>query len=324
YYSDIEYVAPGQTMVHPAPLSHGAGLYMLPHLLAGGHQVVMPRFDAHDVVQALADFPSVSMFAVPTMINRMVQVAKQLSVRERNISTIIYGGAPMYVNDLMEAMSTFGTRFYQLYGQGETPMTITGLSRHHHALAYQHKDLDALATTGYPRFGVEVRIVDAEGQDLPVGESGEIVVRGGSVMVGYWNNEKATTAALREGWLWTGDIGRLDTHGRLALVDRSKDMILSGGTNIYPREIEEVLLTHPAIFECSVVGRPHADMGEEVVAFIVCHEGSRVSESELDALCLSRMARFKRPREYRFVADLPKSSYGKILKNQLRAQLQEE
>jgi len=321
YYADIEHIEPGHTMLHAAPLSHGAGLYLLPHLLAGGHQVILPRFDAASAVQALADYPAVSMFAVPTMISRMVQAARQTPEWQGNISTLIYGGAPMYVSDLIEAMDVFGTRFYQLYGQGESPMTITGLSSHEHAKAYAKQDLDALATTGYPRFGVQARVVDDEGRDLPLGEPGEIVAHSDCVMSGYWNNPKATAAALRDGWLWTGDIGRLDAQGRLELIDRSKDMILSGGTNIYPREIEEVLLTHPAVYECSAVGRSHPDMGEEVVAFVVCHEGSTVSPQALDDLCLSQLARFKRPRQYFFVPSLPKSSYGKILKNALRERL---
>lgn len=324
YYADIEHVAPGQTMLHAAPLSHGSGLYMLPHLLAGGHQVVLPHFDAAAVLRAMSEHPAVSMFAVPTMVNRMVQAARALPGWRGRISTLIYGGAPMYVSDLMEAMEVLGTDFYQLYGQGETPMTATGLSRFEHAKAYAERDLAALATTGGPRIGLQIRIVDEAGHDLAQGQAGEIIVRGDSVMQGYWNNPEATAKALRDGWLWTGDIGRLDARGRLELIDRSKDMIISGGSNIYPREVEETLLTHPAVDECSVVGRAHPDMGEEVVAFIVCHDGQHATPEELDRLCLGRLARFKRPRAYRYVESLPKSSYGKILKNALREALRGE
>ena len=154
---------------------------------------------------------------------------------------------------------------------------------------------------------------------LPAGETGEIVTRSDCVMAGYWKNPEATAKTLRGGWLHTGDIGRMDEQGFLTILDRSKDMIISGGSNIYPREIEEVLLRHPAVAECSVVGRPHPEWGEEVVAFIVRKSDLRIEE--LDSLCLDNIARFKRPREYRFVEALPKNNYGKVLKTELRKRL---
>jgi len=156
-------------------------------------------------------------------------------------------------------------------------------------------------------------------------ESGEIVTRSDCVMAGYWNNPEATAQTLRGGWLHTGDIGRMDEQGFLTILDRSKDLIISGGANIYPREIEEVLLRHPAVAECSVVGRPHAEWGEEVVAFVVLKNvNQKIENQELDSLCLSSIARFKRPREYRFVESLPKNNYGKVLKTELRSVLQVE
>src|SRR5205085_7172962 len=164
---------------------------------------------------------------------------------------------------------------------------------------------------------------DAEDREAATGESGEVVVRGDVVMAGYWRDDDATAAALRGGWLHTGDIGAFDEDGFLTLKDRAKDMIISGGSNIYPREIEEVLLRHPAIAEVSIVGRPHADWGEEVIAFVVARPGAAVGEAELDALCLDHIARFKRPRAYRFVDALPKNNYGKVLKTELRRLLSE-
>ena len=143
-------------------------------------------------------------------------------------------------------------------------------------------------------------------------------------MLGYWNNEKATAAAIRDGWLWTGDIGTVDERGFLTLRDRSKDMIIRGGTNIYPREIEEVLLRHPALLEVSVVGRANPDLGEEPVAFVVVKEGMGVTPEEMDTLCLDNMARFKRPREYFYSDSLPKNNYGKILKTELRKLLKKD
>lgn len=326
YYTDIEHVTVGQTMIIPAPLSHGAGQYMLPHLLAGGHQLVLSRFDPAEILQACEHYPQISIFMVPTMITRLVQSIKQAGIwKKGNIRSIIYGGAPMYVADLIKAMELIGSScFYQLYGQGETPMTATGLNQQEHEQAFITGKLEVLATCGTPRTGVEVRVVDQNGCDVMPNQPGEIITRSDCVMAGYWNNNDATTSALRNGWLWTGDIGTLDEHGYLSLRDRSKDMIISGGTNIYPREIEEVLLTHPAVSECSVVGRVHHDLGEETVAFIVTHPDACVKPEELDSLCLSKIARFKRPRHYRYVEALPKSSYGKILKTVLREQLKQE
>lgn len=325
YYSDIEQVYPGDTMLHSAPLSHGSGQYMLPHLLGGGHQVILDRFDASAVLEACRNYPHVSMFAVPTMVTRLVAQARgDIGPIAPNLRTFIYGGAPMYLADLLEALDVFGNRFYQLYGQGETPMTISGLNQREHANSRDSSHLGRLSTCGVARTGVQIRVMGEDGREARVGEVGEIVVRSDCVMSGYWNNPQASAIALRDGWLWTGDIGTLDDAGYLALRDRSKDMLISGGSNIYPREIEEVLLQHPQIVECSVIGRPHKDLGEEPVAFVVVRQGAIVDSTELDALCLLNIARFKRPREYRFVPSLPKSSYGKILKTELRKWLAAE
>ena len=174
------------------------------------------------------------------------------------------------------------------------------------------------------RTGVAVKVVGEDGRELPHGEIGEIVTRSDCVMKGYWNNPDANAKALRDGWLWTGDLGAMDADGFVTLKDRSKDMIISGGSNIYPREIEEVLLRHPAVLEAAVVSRPHADWGEEVIAFVVKRAGADVDAAELDRLCLDNIARFKRPKGYRFVDALPKNNYGKILKTELRQLLQAE
>lgn len=319
YYSDIEQVHPEDTMVHAAPLSHGAGQYMIPHLIGGGHQVILSRFDVDHVFEIMQTYQRVSMFAVPTMVTRLVTHAREMGGKAvPNLRTLIYGGAPMYVADLLEALDLFGPRLYQLYGQGETPMTISGLNQIEHVGPGDERHQARLGTCGVARTGVQIRVVDTEGRDTATGEPGEIIVRSDCVMSGYWNNPEASATALRDGWLWTGDIGALDNAGYLTLQDRSKDMLISGGSNIYPREIEEVLLRHPAVVECSVIGRPHKDLGEEPVAFVVLTEGSQVDAAELEALCLEHIARFKRPRHYRFVPELPKSSYGKILKTELR------
>ncbi len=201
-------------------------------------------------------------------------------------------------------------------------MTITVLSRERHADAGHPRHEERLASVGVAHSVVEVRVADAEDNPLPPGEAGEVLVRGDVVMKGYWNNPEATAAALRGGWLHTGDVGVLDADGFLTLKDRSKDLIISGGSNVYPREVEEVLLRHEGVLEVSVIGRPHPDWGEEVVAFVAPRAGQSVREEELDGLCLRHMARFKRPRAYRFIERLPKNHYGKVLKTALRRMLE--
>ena len=215
-----------------------------------------------------------------------------------------------------------GPRFVQIYGQGESPMTGTVLSRAHLTDVQHPQHAQRIASIGVAQTPVRVRVADAQGHDVPLGEVGEVLIAGDSVMAGYWRNPEATAAAIKDGWLWTGDMGSLDAVGFLTLKDRSKDLIISGGSNIYPREVEEVLLTAPGVNEVSVVGAPDPEWGEVVVAFVVADPGASLSTSELDAHCMAHIARFKRPKRYEFVDALPKNNYGKVLKTELRARLQ--
>ena len=326
YFSDVDPIAPGDAMLHAAPLSHGSGLYGLPHIAKAANNIIPEsgHFDPAEIASLLRRWPGTSLFAAPTMLTRLVAHSGFAGSDHRNLKAIVYGGGPMYVADVLKALEVVGPRLVQIYGQGESPMTITALSRAYHLDRSHPRWRERLGSVGLPFAGVELRVVDAEDRDLPPGEAGEVLVRGDTVMAGYWQDEKATAETLRGGWLHTGDVGALDADGFLTLRDRSKDMIISGGSNIYPREIEEVLLRHPALAEVSVVGRTHADWGEEVVAFIVPRPGARVVEAELDRLCLDAIARFKRPRAYRFLAALPKNNYGKVLKTELRKLLAEE
>ena len=252
------------------------------------------------------------------MLTRLMNSPALASAKLDNLKTIFFGGAPMYIADLERALELFGPRLVQIYGQGESPMTIAAMSKADYADRANPRYLERLGSCGTARTGVEVRVTDADDRDLPPGETGEVLTRSDCVMTSYWGNADATAKTLAGGWLHTGDIGSMDQHGYLTLKDRSKDMIISGGSNIYPREIEEVLLLHDGVREVSVVGAPHADWGEEVVAFVVGNPGAVVSPEQLDQLCLDRIARFKRPKRYEFVDDLPKNNYGKILKTELR------
>ena len=326
YFADLNPITPDDCVLHAAPLSHGSGLYALPFIAKGANNVIPESggFEPTEVLSLIERHPGLSMFAAPTMVVRLLDSPALGSADTANLDLIIYGGGPMYVADVERALAAFGPKLAQIYGQGESPMTISALSRAYHEDRNHPRYRERLGSAGIARTDVEVRVVDEEDRPLPAGESGEIVVRGDVVIPGYWENPEATASALKGGWLHTGDVGRFDEDGFLTLLDRAKDMIISGGTNIYPREIEEVLLRDEAVREAAVVGRAHSEWGEEVVAFVVPHDGQSVTEDRLDRLCLESIARFKRPRAYRIVAGLPKNNYGKVLKRTLREELEAE
>lgn len=321
YFIDVDPVTADDAALYAAPMSHGAGLYHFMHVMVGARHVVPKSggFEPEEVLDLAAQLRGVSMFAAPTIVHRLVHTAKALGRDGDGIKTLVYGGAPMYLADITRAVEVMGDRFVQIYGQGECPMAITALSRSRVVDRTHPRWRERLMSVGVAQSCVRVRVVDEQGIDKATGEIGEIVVAGLPVMLGYWQNPSATAQALRDGWLWTGDMGALDEEGFLTLHDRSKDVIISGGSNIYPREVEEVLLTHPAVSEVAVVGEHHADWGEIVVAFVVTN--SALSEAELDAHCLQQIARFKRPKAYHWVEALPKNNYGKVLKTALRERL---
>jgi len=323
----VESVAPGDALLHPAPLSHGSGLYVLPHVEAGAVNVVPESggFEPDEICALLAAWDRACFFAAPTMVKRLVAAPALGNARLDRLKSIVYGGGPMYVADAKAAFAALGPRLAQIYGQGESPMTITAMNRAQVADAIARGDDARLGSVGIAQEGIDVRVSDADDRALPVGEIGEVLVRGPTVMQGYWRNPEATRTTLANGRLHTGDVGSLDADGFLTLRDRSKDLIVSGGSNIYPREVEEVLLLHPAVAEAAVIGRPHGDWGEEVVACIVARGAAAANagarrglESALDALCLAHIARFKRPKAYVFLPELPKNDTGKVLKTALR------
>ena len=330
YFVDVDAISAHDAAVYAAPMSHGAGIYAIPHLMAGARHVVPSSggFDAAELYDLGLQIGPMSMFAAPTIVKRLVDEAQARGFDAdrcaQTFKTIVYGGAPMYAADIKRALRVMGQRFVQIYGQGETPMVATVLSRQHLGDHKHPRYEERLASVGITQTPVRVRVVGADGVDLPLGEIGEVVVRGDTVMAGYWQNPEATATAIRDGWLWTGDMGCMDADGFLTLKDRSKDLLISGGTNIYPREVEEVLLTAPGVAEVSVVGGPDPEWGEVVVAFVVAQAGQALSLEGLDAHCIEHIARFKRPKRYVFVDHLPKNNYGKVLKTELRERLNAE
>lgn len=322
---DIDPCAPGLRVLHCAPLTHGGGLYALPCMVRGATQVIThaPRFEPDRVwadiasgeVQAVA-------FTAPTMLRQIAAAAAEATVPE-GFRFIVYGGAPIAAADLRGCIDVFGPSLFQIYGQGEAPMSLTTLSGAAHVAARRADDEEALVSAGHPFTLARVAVLDPDtGAELPAGGIGVIATRGDVVMLGYFEQPDATAEALVDGWLRTGDIGFRDAAGRITLLDRDKDVIISGGSNIYPREVEEVLVTHEGVSDAIVVGAPDERWGETVVAVIVptptWRERHEDLERELLALCAERLADYKKPRRVDWLDELPVSAYGKPLRRELR------
>lgn len=316
HLADVESIDEYASQIQAAPMSHGSGFYILAYLSRGARQVIPKSqgFVPSEFLELASFHPSCGAFLAPTMVQRLRLECEASGVSPTNLRSVVYGGGPMYVEEMKKALRVFGPVFVQIYGQGEAPMTITSLRTQDHALG----DDSILGSVGWPRTGVQVAVLNSDGRIAEVGEMGEIICRGDVVMQGYWGNPTATADALQSGWLHTGDMGSFDSRGYLTLRDRSKDVVISGGSNIYPREVEEALLTHPEVLEVSVVGQPDEEWGEVVIAFVVRTLGSNLQVAQLDQHCLETIARFKRPKHYIFLDALPKNSYGKVLKRELR------
>ena len=318
FHADMLPIGRDDVLVHAAPLSHGSGLYGIPYWMRGGLQVVPQSggFEESELADLLCHYRHASLFASPTIISRMVRHQESHPRELPGLRCVFAGGAPFYAEDIRAAVARFGPRIAQMYGQGETPMTISALPADYIAQAVARNDMAMLSSVGFPQTTVDVRILDDKGLPVPTGQVGEIVVHSPTVMRGYWNNANATAGTIRNGGLWTGDVGFLDERGLLHLKDRSKDVIISGGSNIYPREVEDALMAHPGVCEVAVIGVPDAEWGESVVAIVVARDG--VTKEDLDAVCLASIARFKRPKRYEFVNALPKNPTGKVIKSELR------
>lgn len=328
FFVDVQHVDASDVLIHVAPMSHGGGLYGICYMLRGGLQVVPESggLDEAELFGLLHHYSRASLFVAPTIVNRLVSHARDSGASGQGnvcpgLRCLLTGGAPFYVEDIKAAVRTFGPRIAQMYGQGESPMTISALGADRIGDAVAADDDVLLASVGFPQTTVTIDILDGDGRVLPAGQMGEVTVRSPTVMPGYWKNPEATAKAIVNGALHTGDVGIVDERGLLHLKDRSKDVIISGGTNIYPREVEEVLLRHPGVEEVSVIGTADAEWGESVTAVVVPKPGQALDRVMLDALCLDSIARFKRPKHYVFVDQLPKNATGKVLKSELRDML---
>jgi len=320
FFADMTSLEPGDAVLHAAPISHGSGLYGLPNVAKAATNVILnsKSFDPELVCQTIEKHCITNMFAAPTMIKLLVESDAIDHYDLSSLKCLNYGGAPMYANDMKLALKKLGPCLVQLYGQGEAPMTITYLPKVDHITNGTPEQEKRLTSTGIERTDVEVKIFDAQDRELPSGEIGEVVTRSDLVMKGYWRNPEATATTIRNGWLHTGDIGYIDEKGYLFLMDRSKDMVITGGENVYPREIEEVLQNHPAVHEVSVFGIPDPKWGEAIKAVVVLNPGQEANSTELIDFCKDNLAGYKKPKSVDFVDELPKNNYGKILKRALR------
>jgi acyl-CoA synthetase (AMP-forming)/AMP-acid ligase II len=318
WVADLMHLEPDDVGLHAAPLTHGAGFHAIVLALKAASQVIMKphRFDAETFCSTVARHRITNTWLVPTQIKMLLNYPDLERWDLSSLKWVVYGGAPMYVEDLKEAIRRMGSIFVQLYGQGETPMTGTYLRTQEHIT--RGREAQRLASCGRVRSGIELCILGQENHELPRGESGEICVRGPSVMKGYWQRPEATADVLRGGWLHTGDVGYMDEYGYVYILDRTKDMIISGGSNVFPREVEEVLLQHPAISEVCVIGVPDELWGEAVKAVVVLKPGPRATAEEIIAFAASRIADYKKPKSVEFVLEIPKNAYGKVLKRELR------
>jgi acyl-CoA synthetase (AMP-forming)/AMP-acid ligase II len=320
YLADVYPITADDVVLHAAPLSHGSGIVALPAVARGATNIMLDALSfSPDLLLSTVEREHVShiAFLAPTQIVAMLEKFEAGRYDLSSLAAVCYGGAPIYLEHLKAAMAAFGPVFAQIYGQGEAPITVTGLTREMHA-RFAATDDPRLGSAGPARTDVEVRIVDADGVPVAAGEPGEIVARGDIVMRGYWDNPDATSAALRDGWLFTGDVGTLDEHGYLYLLDRTKDMIVSGGNNVYPREVEEVLITHEAVADVVVIGIPDAYWGEAVHAVVVLESGAEITGRELIDYCALSVAGYKKPKAVEFVDALPVSAYGKVLRREVR------
>ena len=298
-----------------APLTHAGGAMFMPALLRGGTFLVLPRFDPVQVMEMIEAHRINCMMLVPTMIYALLDHPRFGEFDLSSLETVFYGASAIIPARLKEAIERIGPVFAQFYGQAEAPMVLTYMRKRDH----DPRDLNRLASCGLPSPWVRLELHDSEGKPVPDGEPGEIVVQGPLLMDGYRDPE-LTAEAFRGGWLHTGDVAVRDPDGFLRIVDRTKDMIISGGFNIYPRDIENVIAEHPAVAEVAVIGVPHDKWGEAVHAVIVLKPGASASEEELCAPVAARKGNYQAPKSVAFVAAIPQTPVGKPDKKALRAQ----
>lgn len=310
--------AGGEVTLHVAPLTHGAGFLLLPTLAAVGTNVICSRFDPARTLKIFREERISNGFFVPSMIRMLLDEPEPKGDSKRALRTLYYAGSPIDPETLRGAMERFGDVLVQSFAQMESPMFLTVLDRADHRRIQSGEAPHLIRSAGRPVRNAEVKVVDDGGRELPTGEAGVIVANSPQRMLGYRHRPDATAEAIRDGWLHTGDVGRFDSDGYLYVVDRKKDMVISGGANVYAREVEEVLLAMNGVRETAVIGLPHPKWGEMVTAVLVASGAERPSDDEIQDFCRTRLADYRRPKRYIWIEALPRNAYGKVLKRQLR------
>jgi acyl-CoA synthetase (AMP-forming)/AMP-acid ligase II len=295
----------------------GAAAYLFPAFACGATLVVHRSFDETQVLQAIEKEKITYIYLVPAMIIRLLEHPDLDTYDLSSLRSVAYTGAPMPIEALKKGIDRFGQVFIQFLGQTET-LNLTVLKKQDHKVKGSPQETKRLESAGKPLAADELRIVDEQGQDVPPGEAGEIIARSDRVMQGYWQAPQETAKTIKDGWLYTGDVGQMDEDGYVYIVDRKKDMIISGGENIYSREVEEVLYMHPAVIEAAVVGTPDEKWGESVKAVLVLKPGASASEEEIIDFCKEHLASYKKPRSVEFWDGLPRTGSGKVRKNEIR------
>jgi acyl-CoA synthetase (AMP-forming)/AMP-acid ligase II len=300
------------------PVTHASGSMILPHILRGAKVVILSSFDVKALLETIQKERITTLYLVPTMIVMLLANPDLKKYDLSSLKNIRYGASPISPEVLKKAIEVFGNVFVQGYGLTEGMMPLTLLLKEDHILDGTEKKLKRLSSIGREVNVASVRIMDDEGKILPPGQIGEIVVQSDQVMKGYWKKPEATAETLRGGWLHTRDMGYMDEDGYIYLVDRKDDMIVSGGFNIYPKEVEDVLYSHPAVLEAAVFGVPDEKWGEAVKATVSLRPGMQATEEEIIEHCKKHLASYKKPKSVDFMKELPKSLYGKILRRQLK------
>jgi acyl-CoA synthetase (AMP-forming)/AMP-acid ligase II len=311
--------------VHAGPITHTSGLFVLPFLVAGARQIILPGWDPDTFIHAVTHRGATHTAVVPTMVARLLAVDGISRATLSRLKMLGYAGAPMPPEQMRQAYDRLTPNLVQYYGLVEAVPPVTVLDRDLHARGLDGQPT-LLSSAGRPALGVELAVVDESGAIVVPGETGEIITRGDHIMAGYWNAESRDdlSKSVVDGWLHTGDLGRMDEEGNLWLVDRKGDMIISGGYNIYPREVEDVVAEVPGVAEVAVVGVADVDWGQRVVALLTELPGQKVDTDAVMEHCRSRMASYKKPKEVRVVGQFPLNSTGKIAKKVLREQLDAE
>ncbi|OPL11703.1 MAG: hypothetical protein AVO39_05140 [delta proteobacterium MLS_D] len=311
-------IEPGDVFAHVGPVTHASGMLLMPVMYSGGCNVILDRFDVETLLQTIEREKVNYLFMVPAMINAVINHPRVAAYDTDSLKGIFYGAAPMSENNIRRALELFGPILVQGYGMTETTSFTTILTARDHVEGLRDKTGNRLLSCGRPIFETEIRLVDEQGNRVATGETGEIIARGPDVMKGYYKDSELTERTIINGWIHSGDMAREDEQGYIYIVDRKSETVISGGFNVYPSEVEQVLSSHPAVAEVCVIGVPDDKWGEAVKALVVLKKGTSATQEELIEHCRKFLARYKKPGSVDFVDSLPKNPNGKIARRAIK------